>query len=86
MNTKYTGQGRVAQKNNTESMSNIHNKLNTCISSKCKSLYQQLLALIIVYLRPNKLTLMILVGARTTFSSRTNFFFFQQKFKTKFKK
>ena len=26
------------KKNNTESMSNIHNKLNTCISSKCKSL------------------------------------------------
>ena len=29
---------RVAQKNNTESMSNIQNKLNTCISSNCKSL------------------------------------------------
>ena len=27
-------------KNNTKSMSNIHNKLNTCISSKCKSLLQ----------------------------------------------
>ena len=26
-------------------------------------------------IRPNKLTLMVLVGARTTFSSRTNFFF-----------
>ena len=25
------------KKNNTENMSNIHNKLNTCISSKCKS-------------------------------------------------
>ena len=25
--------------------------------------------------RPNKLTLLVLVGARTTFSSRTNFFF-----------
>ena len=27
------------KKHNTESMSNIHNKLNTCISSKCKSLW-----------------------------------------------
>ena len=35
--------------------------------------------------RPNKLTLMVLVGARTTFSSRTNFFFFF-KFKKKIKK
>ena len=53
---------RVAQKK-PESMSNIHNTLNTCISSKCKSplnnywtnikmyfIYQQLLALIIIYL------------------------------------
>ena len=29
--------------------------------------------------RPNKLTLVVLVGARTTFSSRTNFFFFKKK-------
>ena len=29
-------------------------------------------------LRPNKLTFMVLVGARTTFSSRTNFFFFKK--------
>ena len=33
--------------------------------------------------RPNKLTLMVLVGARTTFSSRTNFFFFKKKNKKK---
>ena len=46
------------RKNNTESMSNIHNKLSTCISSKCNNywtnitiyfIYQQLLALIIIY-------------------------------------
>ena len=30
---RYTG---WPKKNNTENMSNIHNKLNTCISSKCK--------------------------------------------------
>ena len=30
----YTG---WPKKNNTENMSNIHNKVNTCISSKCKS-------------------------------------------------
>ena len=45
---------RVAQKNNTENMSNIYNELNTCIRSKCKSLLSywkiQLLALIIMYL------------------------------------
>ena len=38
-------------------------------------------------IRPNKLTLMVLVGARTTFSSRTNFFFFKQiNLKKKIKK
>ena len=32
-----------------------------------------------INVRPNKLTLMVLVGARTTFPSRTNFFFISKK-------
>ena len=34
-------------------------------------------------LRPKKLTLMVLVGAHTTFPARTNFFLFPKKYSKK---
>ena len=40
---------------------------------------QSICTVILHVVRPKQLTLMVLVGARTTFSARTNFFLFQKK-------